>query len=470
MNDSSDTPAYSVYPENTRKDAVFPWALAEERAAWPPRSREQLRELWASFALRHTSGLGPRTWRRLADRYKDPMGAVLAASRWVADGVVSEKVAREFLAEAWRPTARQEWDAVRDRGLAVVLWSDPDYPRCLKEIPGPPFYLYRIGNPSLLNGPCVGVVGSRQVSDWGRDMAYTLSRDLSRAGLTVVSGMARGVDRHAHIGAMEGIGASIAVLGTGPDRIYPASNRDIFHTLAQGGLVVTEFSPGVEPVAGHFPVRNRIISGLSLGVVVVEAREKSGALITARQALDQGREVFAVAPPEHAAGFEGCLQLIEEGAIPVRTAKDILAELGPLLENELHQSEASQAQTQFDAERRSTSSSGSRRDRSNGLPKPADKDYLGGMDLVARDASGEAQPSLEQSSLTIPASVGEDERFLLAAMDDVATVHVDELAERLGWDVSRVSRVLLMLEMEGLVHQWPGMRYSKGTRSQRGTG
>lgn len=465
MNDSSDIPAYAVYPDNTGDDAVFPWALAEEAAAWPPRSREQLRELWASFALRHTNGLGPRTWRRLADRYKDPMGAVLAARRWVADGVASEKVAREFLSESWRTPAREEWDAVRDRGLAVVLWSDPDYPQSLKEIPGPPFYLYRIGNPRLLAGPCVGVVGSRQVSDWGRDMAHTLGRDLSRAGLTVVSGMARGVDRYAHIGAMEGIGASVAVLGTGPDRIYPASNRDIFHTLARGGLVVTEYSPGVEPVAGHFPVRNRIISGLSLGVVVVEARERSGALITARQALEQGREVFAVSPPEYAAGFEGCMQLIEEGAIPVRSASDVLVELEPLLQNGLHKLPKPRAAIRANKDRGATTQRRGGHRTPNDIRKIADKNYRGTMNSPVQDASEEAQPHPEQSGLTIPASMGDEERSLLAAMDNVATVHVDELAERLDWDVSRVSRVLLMLEIEGLVHQWPGMRYSKGTRS-----
>jgi DNA processing protein len=395
------------------------------------------------------------------------MGAVLAAKRWVADGVVSEKVAREFLAENWRVPARAEWDAVRDRGLAVVLWSDPHYPACLKEIPGPPIYLYRIGNPRLLGGPCVAVVGSRQVSDWGRDTSFTLGRDLSASGLTVVSGMARGVDRHAHLGAMEGIGASIAVLGTGPDRIYPPSNRDVFHTLAQGGLVVTEFSPGVEPVAGHFPVRNRIISGLSLGVVVVEAREKSGALITARQALEQGREVFAVEPPENAAGFEGCRQLIEDGAIPIRSAIDVIAELEPLLEagaQEAGRLSSGQRAGRSTASRGKGSIPRPGRSRGNGLGNTSEKNYQGGMECSGRDGTPAESSGTGRERLTIPASVGDEGRSLLEAMDDEATVHVDELAERLDWDVSRVSRVLLVLEMEGLVYQWPGMRYSKQGR------
>ena len=461
MNDSSDTPIGSLHAGTERVGVDYPWALREGVAAWPPRSEDQLRELWVSFALRHTSGLGPRTWRRLAKRYKDPMGAVLAARRWAADGVVSDKVAREFTAENWRIAARKEWDAVRDRGLAVVLWSDPDYPQRLKEIPGPPIYLYRIGNPGLLRGPCVAVVGSRQVSDWGRSTAYTLGCDLSQAGITVVSGMARGVDRHAHIGAMEGIGASIAVLGTGPDRIYPASNRDIFQTLARGGLVITEFSPGVEPVAGHFPVRNRIISGLSLGVVVVEAREKSGALITARQALEQGRDVFAVSPPENAAGFEGCARLIEEGALPIQSASDILAELGPLLVGDAVITATEDPPREPAGEGLSHEPRGKRQDLARDSFKPQGV-QSGAKTPVPRGN----EPGLETeeeggASTESHAPVGGEGGVLLEAMDAGATVHVDELAERLGWDVSRVSRVLLVLELEGLVHQWPGMRYSR---------
>ncbi|TVM33058.1 DNA-processing protein DprA [Oceanidesulfovibrio marinus] len=458
MKDIRDQGSFDTYPDSSEGSAFFPWALAEEHA-WPTRTPEELRQMWASFALRHTAGLGVRTWRRLADRYGDPMGAVLAARRWVVDGVVSEKVAREFLSDSWRETARQEWDAVRDRGFALVLWTDPEYPQCLKEIAGPPLYLYRLGNPRLLQGPCVAVVGSRQVSDWGRAMAYDLGRDLSNAGVTVVSGMAKGVDRHAHLGAMTGIGSSIAVLGTGPDRIYPPSNRDVFHTLTHGGLVITEFSPGVAPAAGNFPVRNRIISALGLGVVVVEARRKSGALITARQALEQGREVFAVTPPENAVGFEGCAELIDDGAIPVRSARDIVAELGPLLEAEL---QGKSRKTGAKARGKPTSGRSGPPD-TNGLQKTSDKYYQDGGKSISPDSSSENLKQTLSRALTLPASVGDDGLSLLSTMEDGAVVHVDELAERLEWDVSRVSRVLLLLEMEGLVKQWPGMRYSKGT-------
>lgn len=458
MKDIRDQGSFDTYPDSSEDSAFFPWALAEEHA-WPTRTPEELRQMWASFALRHTAGLGVRTWRRLADRYRDPMGAVLAARRWVVDGVVSEKVAREFLSDSWRETARQEWDAVRDRGFALVLWTDPEYPQCLKEIAGPPLYLYRLGNPRLLQGPCVAVVGSRQVSDWGRAMAYDLGRDLSNAGVTVVSGMAKGVDRHAHLGAMTGIGSSIAVLGTGPDRIYPPSNRDVFHTLTHGGLVITEFSPGVAPAAGNFPVRNRIISALGLGVVVVEARRKSGALITARQALEQGRDVFAVTPPENAVGFEGCAELIDDGAIPVRSARDIVAELGPLLEAGL---QGKPRKTGAKARGKPASKESGPPDI-NGLQKTSDKYYQDGRKNISPDSSSENLKQTLSRALTLPASVGDDGLSLLSTMEDGAVVHVDELAERLDWDVSRVSRVLLLLEMEGLVKQWPGMRYSKGT-------
>lgn len=459
MKDTRDQGSFDAYPDSTEVSAIFPWALAEGQA-WPTRTPDELRQMWASFALRHTTGLGVRTWRRLADRYGDPMSAVLAARRWVVDGVVSEKVAREFQSESWRETARQEWDAVRERGFAVVLWTDPEYPQCLKEIAGPPLYLYRLGNPRLLQGPCVAVVGSRQVSDWGREMAHDLGRDLSNAGLTVVSGMAKGVDRHAHLGAMEGIGSSVAVLGTGPDRIYPPSNRDVFHTLTKGGLVVTEFSPGVAPAAGNFPVRNRIISALSLGVVVVEARQKSGALITARQALEQGRDVFAVIPPENAVGFEGCAELIEDGAIPVRSARDVVAELGPLLEAGLQGKPPGKTAGKA---RGKTVPGKSGRPDTNDLQRTSDKCYQDGMKTVLPEPSSVNLQQTPSRALTLPASVGDDGLSLLATLEDEAVVHVDELAERLEWDVSRVSRVLLLLEMEGLVKQWPGMRYSKGT-------
>jgi len=212
----------------------------------------------------------------------------------------------------------------------LVAWDDADYPRLLREIPDPPILLYVVGRRALLMTPQVAIVGSRNPTPAGRENATAFAQSLATAGITVTSGLALGVDGAAHRGALTAGAPTIAVAGTGLDRVYPARHRELAHEIAQQGALVSEFPPGTPPRPENFPVRNRIISGLSLGTLVVEAAIQSGSLITARLATEQGREVFAIPGSIHAPQARGCHALIRQGAKLVETAQDILEELGPL--------------------------------------------------------------------------------------------------------------------------------------------
>lgn len=221
-------------------------------------------------------------------------------------------------------------DAASKAGIAVVSILDDGYPPWLRHIADPPIVLWVAGARSALERPApfVAVVGSRNATPIGAATARRLGRDLARAGLVVVSGLARGIDGAAHHGALDGGGVSIGVLGTGADVIYPSQNRALGLALMERGALISEFPPGARPYASHFPLRNRIISGLSRAVVIVEASDKSGSLITARLALEQGRDVLAV-PGSIASGcYRGCHSLIKDGARLVETVDDILDEIG----------------------------------------------------------------------------------------------------------------------------------------------
>jgi DNA processing protein len=212
--------------------------------------------------------------------------------------------------------------------MDVIRHGSAEFPPLLAEIPNPPPVLWTRGDRSLFGGPCVAIVGARAATRDGRDIAYQLASDLTRAGIVVVSGLARGIDSAAHIGALDAKGRTIAVLGTGIDRVYPSENKDLHERIAADGLLVTEFPPGAPPDLFHFPQRNRIISGLSKAVVVVEAREKSGSLITARLAGDQGRDVMVIPGQIRTGQNRGGHALLRDGAKLVESAVDILQELG----------------------------------------------------------------------------------------------------------------------------------------------
>lgn len=222
-----------------------------------------------------------------------------------------------------------DWLAGPDNHL--ITWNDPAYPAALRDIPAPPAWFYVRGDPAWLSRPMLAIVGSRNATPQGARDARAFAQALSEAGLTIVSGLALGVDAAAHEGGLAGLASSVAVVGTGLDRVYPARNKALAHRLAAEGAIVSEFAIGTPPKSGHFPRRNRIISGLSLGVLVVEAALESGSLITARLASEQGRDVFALPGSIHSALSKGCHRLIKQGAKLVESAADVLEELGRVL-------------------------------------------------------------------------------------------------------------------------------------------
>ena len=294
-------------------------------------SEERREDFWASLALRYTAGIGFRTAKRLLVEYGSANAAMKDIKGWSARASISAKVVQAVLSNLWREQARKEWENAAQVACEVLLWSDPMYPDLLREIPDPPLFLYYKGDVSLLTNPSIGVVGSRRCSKDGIRTTEMLSRTLSASGVTTVSGLARGIDSVAHAHALAGWGSTVAVLGTGISHVYPPENRDLFFDVADRGIIVTEFPPNMPPEGRNFPLRNRIISGLSLGVLVIEAVPKSGSLITARHALEQGREVFAVPGRMQARSSSGCHDLIRQGATAVFSCDDILVSIAPLL-------------------------------------------------------------------------------------------------------------------------------------------
>lgn len=225
--------------------------------------------------------------------------------------------------------AALHWCETHGQGLLAI--DHADYPALLREIPDPPPLLFWRGNPALLDLPQLAIVGSRQPSLAGKTDAATLAQELAAAGLVITSGLARGIDAAAHEGALAAGGRTVAVLGTGVDQVYPRGNRQLFERIvAEDGLLLSEYQPGTLPLAPHFPRRNRLISGLCLGVLVVEAAPESGSLITARLAAEQGRLVWALPGSRHHPQSRGCLQLIREGATLVTDTRQMLADLPPM--------------------------------------------------------------------------------------------------------------------------------------------
>lgn len=285
-------------------------------------------EYW--LALLRAPGIGPVTYRSLLSRYGTPR-AILAADR-------QERAAWGLSAVTLAYLENPAWDAVQadmawleQPGNEAITLHDPAYPALLKEISDPPPVLFIQGNKEILGNPQIAMVGSRNPTAGGRQNARQFARELAAAGWTITSGLALGIDAESHRGALEAGGATIAVAGTGLDRVYPASHEELADEIARQGALVSEFPPGTGPKAEHFPRRNRIISGLSLGTLVVEAALRSGSLITARHAAEQGREVFAIPGSIHNPLSRGCHALIRQGAKLVENVPDILEEFGPRL-------------------------------------------------------------------------------------------------------------------------------------------
>jgi DNA processing protein len=272
-------------------------------------------------------GVPPRALRRLLGVLGGPHQLLAASERGIAE-VAGEAVARAFMAGAdtRAVTAALRW--LEEEGHHLVALDDARYPPRLLEIADPPPVLYVAGRPELLAEPAVAIVGSRNATAQGMHDAEAFAHALSAAGLGVVSGLALGIDAAAHRGGLAERGSSIAILGNGPDICYPSRHRALAEALARRGCLVSEFPLGTAPTPGNFPRRNRLISGLALGVLVVEAALESGSLITARCALEQGREVFAIPGSIHSPFAKGCHWLIKEGAKLVECAEDVLVELG----------------------------------------------------------------------------------------------------------------------------------------------
>jgi len=283
-------------------------------------------ELTAWLELSLTAGLGGEGLRRLLHAFGGPRQVRAASreqlSRYV-DGAVAAAIRRGGDHESLR--AAGAW--LEEPSHRVVTLADAEYPRSLLQIPDPPPLLYVHGRVELLSRPSLAIVGSRNASAQGAANAAAFARTISDAGVTIVSGLALGIDAAAHRGALEGASGSVAVLGTGADIVYPSSNRALAHDLAARGALVSELPLGARPLPSHFPRRNRLISGLSLGCLVVEAAAESGSLITARIAAEQGREVFAVPGSIHSPLAKGCHALIKQGAKLVESARDVLEEL-----------------------------------------------------------------------------------------------------------------------------------------------
>jgi DNA processing protein len=290
--------------------------------------------LKAWLALSLTRGVGGESARRLLKEFGSP-DAVFAASISSLKSVVKADVAAEISKGIADDVLAPAWAWLEDNNNHIVTLADSDYPQALLNIPDPPLLLYVKGRLDLLNRSALAIVGSRSATPQGINNAEAFAKSLSDAGLCIISGMAHGIDAAAHRGALRGQsnsqGSSIAIVGTGLDKIYPAANRDLAHTLAQQGALISEFPLGTPPLAANFPRRNRLISGMSLGCLVVEASLQSGSLITARLALEQGRDVFAIPGSIHAPQSKGCHALLKQGAKLVETAQDILEELGSLL-------------------------------------------------------------------------------------------------------------------------------------------
>jgi len=287
----------------------------------PPASQAEAWALLSAKALPHSALVA------LLRAFGDPL-SILSASRTQ----LSLQVPDTVVARLQQPIDDDSLALMRawlaQPGHEVIGWDDSDYPRALLDLGYAPPALFFVGRRELLNRPALAVVGSRNASAQGIDNARAFARALSDAGVTIVSGLALGVDAAAHEGGLAGIGSTLAVVGTGLDRVYPARHLDLAHVIAERGGLLTEFAPGTPPRERNFPRRNRLISGLARGVLVVEAALSSGSLITARYAGEQGREVFAIPGSIHSPMSRGCHKLIREGAKLVETARDILEELG----------------------------------------------------------------------------------------------------------------------------------------------
>ena len=282
------------------------------------------------LALRRVRGVGPRICRLLLDKFHSPEVIFGLDEAAIVGAGVPRPAARGIKEFRDFDALEKELCELPRLGAHLLKWTDDDYPSSLREIADPPPYLFVRGPAPLHQPPCLAIVGARAASEAGLRMAHRLGLELAAKGFTVVSGLARGVDGAAHQGALDGGGRTIAVMGCGIDVIYPPEHRKLAEAIIEGGgAIVSELALGTQPMAENFPTRNRILSGLCLGVVIVEAAEKSGSLITARMALEQNRQVFAVPGSPLTGKTRGSNRLLKDGAKLVECVEDVIEEIAP---------------------------------------------------------------------------------------------------------------------------------------------
>jgi len=356
------------------------------------------------LALHLISGIGSVYFKRLIDRFGSPEAVFQATTRELLEVEgLGEKVANEIRKGPSEQAVRRELSLLKEVGGKVITLKDDTYPPRLRDIYDPPALLYLKGELKKEDELAVSIVGSRKTTPYGRWITEKISQTLVRYGVTIVSGMARGVDSVAHWGAISGGGRTLAVLGCGVDVVYPPENRNLFSKIIEQGAVLSEFPMGSPPEGGHFPKRNRIISGLSMGVVVVEAGPDSGSLITANFALEQGREVFAIPGNVGAGGSRGTNRLIKDGAKLVESSEDILEEILPQWKREKERIE-------------------------------------------------EVKPRGPELS--------EEEKILYEMLGETP-LHIDAMIRESKFEPGKVSSLLLDLELKGVISQWPGKCFSR---------
>lgn len=375
------------------------------------------------LALKSVEGVGDTLFGPLLERFGSP-AAVFSASVHELAGVpkMCKQSAEAILAfKDWDVILRR-MDVLNQAGIRIVTFLDESYPRHLLNIYDRPALLYVAGHLQS-DDISIAIVGSRHASTYGKYTTDRISRELALRGATIVSGMARGIDSSAHRGALAAKGRTVAVLGSGLDVIYPPENKKLFDAIVQQGAVVSEYPPGTQPLPFHFPARNRIISGMSYGVLVVEAGEKSGSLITAKLAMEQGREVFAIPGPIDSASSRGANSLIKQGAKLIDSVDDILDEILPQLERTA----------------REPVSQGSKADQTGSEQSLPEKHGIHKRDAPEKD--GEALLPVD--------------RKILEAIAGGKT-HADDIIKVTGIPPAEALGALMRLELKGRVLQQPG--------------
>lgn len=403
------------------------------------------------LALRRIHGAGPRTCRVLLERFGSAEQVFKTPEAGIAAAGVPRPLAHAIGSFTDFASFEKELCELPRLGARLVRWTDADYPSNLKHIADPPPYLFARGVLTDDDRGCVAVVGARAASEAGLRMAERMGFELAAHGFIVVSGLARGIDGAAHRGALQAGGRTIAVLGCGIDVAYPPEHRQLGETIVeQGGAILSELPLGAAPIPENFPSRNRILSGLSLGVVIVEAAEKSGSLITARLALEQDRQVFAVPGSPLSGKTRGSNRLIKQGAVLVECVEDVIEDLAPQLAGFTSEAPAEPAASPATPSRVMAASAAATTQSA-----PSRKESRGtGIAAIRAPAAGAAvfAGSNDEESEQI--------KTILNCLTDAEKLHVDAVIESCQLTPQTVLKLLLELELRGMVVQHPGKLFS----------